>query len=211
MKAVKKYAYRPLSGDIDSDLIDPRTYFYMRKYTYSKISNDTTAAFVTTWVQNLSEDRIEFYKNYSMPFNTNNVDLTVSTNVMYGITSAIVANMSDPDSWFDADLQTVYENTTDLIAWMICHNFSSRPDLVLPYYPSVYNFYWFTSRTLNLLSSSSPSLFSHYPVLARVEQLLSDALRLYATDTLLESATTEEGVAYWDDFLGDNDTDILGG
>ena len=207
MKALVQYAYRPLSEDVDSSLIDPRTYFFMKDYLYSRVANTSTAAFVSTWAQNLTQDREDFYKGYRMPFNTNNVDLTVSTNVIYGITAAVLANLSDPDSWFDADLQTVYENTTDLIGWMIQHNFSSRPDLALTYYPSVYNFYWFTSRTVNLLSSTSTL---PYPVLARVRDKLTSALREGATDALLEQVTVEGGVAYWDDFLGDNDTDIFG-
>ena len=207
MTALKKYAYKPLSRELDSGLIDPRTYFFMREYLYSEVVNASVAAYTTTWAQSVSEDRKDFYKLYSMPFNVNNVDLTVSTNVIYGITSAVLANMSDPSSWFDSELQIIYENTTSLISWMIERNFSSRPDLALTYYPSVFNFYWYTARTLNLLASA-PSL--PYPVLERAHYKLISALRGAATPTLLEQATVEGDTAFWDDFLGDNDTDILG-
>lgn len=188
-------------------MIDPRTFFYMREYIYTQVVNASVAAYVSTWAQNLTGDKVEFYKSYAMPFNANNVDLTVCTNAIYGITAAVLSNMSDPTSWFDAELQILYENTTSLISWMIERNFSSRPDLALTYYPSVYNFYWFTARTLNLLSST-PSL--PYPVMDRVRGKLTFALRGAATLTILEQATYEGGTAFWDDFLGDDDKDILG-
>jgi len=83
-EALKLYVYRPLSGNIDSDLIDPRTFYYLREYLYSVQDNDQPAAFVVTWVQNMTEDRVNFKKNYRMPFNVNNIDLTVAANTIYG-------------------------------------------------------------------------------------------------------------------------------
>lgn len=43
--------------------------------------------------------------------------------------------------------QQVYYNTSNLIAYMIETNFSSRHDLALLYYPSAVEFYWFVART----------------------------------------------------------------
>jgi len=40
-EALKLYVYRPLSGNIDSDLIDPRTFYYLREYLYSVQDNDS--------------------------------------------------------------------------------------------------------------------------------------------------------------------------
>ena len=207
MKALKKYAYRPLSDNVDTSLIDPRTFLYMRDYLYLIQEKNMSAAFVPTWVQNLTEDRINFPKLYRMPFNVNNVDLTVSTNVVYGITAAVLANLSMPMQWFDSDLQMIYENTTDFIAWAIEGNFSARPDLALTYYPSVFNFYWFTARTLNLLASADHLPF---PVMERVLLRLIDAVRNHTTDVLLKMATLEGDLAYFDDFLGDADKDLFG-
>ena len=207
VEAIKKYAYRPRSGNIDTDLIDPRTFFYMREYLFSMEENNQPGAFVVTWIQNLSEDRVDFNKSYVMPFNVNNVDLTVSANVIYGMTAAVLANMSNPSHWFDTEAQMIYENTTDLIAWSIERNFSSRPDLALAYYPSVFNFYWFTARTLNLLASVDSLPF---PVLKRAKARLAGALRNTTTQVLLKSAKFEDNMVYFDDFLGDADTDIFG-
>ena len=206
-EALKLYAYRPLSGNIDSDLIDPRTFYYLREYLYSVQDNNQPAAFVVTWVQNMTEDRVNFKKNYRMPFNVNNIDLTVAANTIYGISAAVLSNLINNSQWFDPELQMIYENTTDLIAWCIEKNFSGRPDLALTYYPSVFNFYWFTARTLNLLTSASSLPF---PVMERVKMRLSDCLCGHATTSLLNMVTLDGELAYFDDFLGDADTNILG-
>lgn len=210
LQALKLYAYRPLSSNNDSNTIDPRTYFYMRDYLYRLKEENRPAAFVPTWVHNISSsihNTLIHHVNYKMPFYLNNVDLTVSTNVVYGIVSAALAGLGDVSQWFDADLQMVVLNTTDVIAWAIEGNFSSRPDLALTYYPSVYNFYWFTSRTLNLLSSRDSLPF---PVLGGVRDRLAAAMRGSATNRILKAATWEGDHAYFDDFLGDGDTDLFG-
>ena len=206
-EALKLYAYRPLSGNIDSDLIDPRSFYYLREYLYPVHENNQPAAFVATWVQNITEDFVNFKKNYRMPFNVNNIDLTVGANTVYGISAAALSNLTNDSQWFDPELQMIYENTTDLIAWCIERNLSGRPDLALTYYPAVFNFYWFTARTLNLLTSASSLPF---PVMERVKLRLSDALRGPATTSILNRVTLDGELAYFDDFLGDADTDIFG-
>ena len=172
-----------------------------------------TGAFVVTWMLNLSEDR-KTHDNYGMPFNTNNIDLTVSSNVIYGLTSAILAGLGDPGEWFDTEVQMIYENTTDLIAWEIERNFSSHPDIALTYYPSVLNFYWFTARTLNLIQGhmTRHNGVLPFPVLGRVKERLNVALRNVVTPTVLKMATVDEQGAsiYFDEFLGGSDRNILG-
>ena len=66
-----------------------------------------------------------------MPFNVNNVDVTVSANAIYGMTAASTDNINDFGSLFfqSKDLQEIYLNTTKFIAWTINSNFSGRPDL----------------------------------------------------------------------------------
>ena len=206
--ALKKYAYRPLSQNSNENCIDPRSYFYLRDFIHDNLqSGKNQLSLATTWIQSISEDRVMFYKGYRMPFNVNNVDLTVCTNVIYGLTSAVLSNLQDPDSWFDDDVQMIYDNTTLLIAYEISNNFSSRPDLALTYYPSIYNFYWFTARTLSLLNSQD-SL--PYPVLERAKERLNNALRNAATNDILKRAQTEKDEVYFDDFLGDADKNIIG-
>jgi len=206
-KAIKKYAYRPFAMGEES-VIDPRTYFYIRKYLNSIQNPQYPAAYVTTWTHFFTDDN----EYAAMPFHVNNVDLVVGANVIYGITSCLLAQLETADNWFDEDLQVIYENTTELITWMIERNFSGRPDLALTYYPSIFNFYWFLSRTYNLLLYYYKSYLSlPYPVLHRVMVLLSSTLRETVTRDLLERATTDrEGLVYYQDFLGKEDRNSLG-
>ena len=216
LKALKMFAYRPFSNDTNSNLIDSRTFFYLRDYLYEiQQENRLPAVFATTWAQNLEGDRAAYY-DVMMPFNANNVDLTVSTNVIYGLTASVLmengSNGTAASAWFDSEVQTIYENTTDLLTWCLERNFSGRPDLALTYYPSVFNFYWFTARTLNILQSHF-NAHGHLPysVMDKVMSRLSDALRGNATYTLLKKAITDEdGLVYFEDFLGMDDKDIFG-
>ena len=194
-------------------MVDPRTFFYIREYLYEMEATNKTGAFVVTWALNLSEDR-KTHENYAMPFNTNNIDLTVSSNVIYGLTAAVLAGLGDPREWFDTEVQMIYENTTDLMAWEIERNFSGRPDIALTYYPSVFNFYWFTARTLNLIQGhmARHSGVLPFPVIGRVKERLLTALRNVVTPSILKMATPDErnATVYFDEFLGGNDRNMLG-
>lgn len=216
LKALKKFAYRPFSNDTNSNLIDARSFFYLRDYLYEiQQQNRQTAIFATTWAQNLEGDKAAYY-DVMMPFNVNNIDLTVSANVIYGLTASGLmgngTNSTAASAWFDSEVQIIYENTTDLLAWFVERNFSGRPDLSLTYYPSVFNFYWFAARTLNILQSHFKVHGDlPYPVMNRVMSRLSDALRHNATHTLLKKAITDkDGLVYFEDFLGVADKDIFG-
>jgi hypothetical protein len=207
-ESIKKYAYRPFSNSLDSNLIDPRTYFYMRDFLYSVQEEGKNLSLITTWIMNFSEDKVLYTEGVDMPFHLNNVDLTVSANVLYGITAAILAKVNyPPESWFDDDLQGIYLNTSSLIAWEIANNFSSRPDLALTYYPSVYNFLWFVSRTVELLNSA-PTL--PFPALSDVKDLLTSTLRGPATKFIQDSAMHDEELIYFEEFLGNADETLTG-
>lgn len=208
IRALKKYAYRPFNGDLDSGTIDPRTYLFLHDYLNSLNTPGQQGAYVVTWVQNITEDKMYYDFNYKMPFNMNNVDVTVCSNVVYGITAAILADLSGPQEWFDPDVQMIYQNTSDLIAWAISTNFSGRPDLALVYYPSRFNFYWFTSRILNLLTSAPRPL--PFDAMDHALASLLDSLRNYATPAIVQSFTFEGDLAYVDDFLGDADHNVFG-
>ena len=218
-QTLKKYAYRPF-GDGETAVIDPRSYFYLRGFlqevSEKREGGGAKSGFVTTWAHSISEDYLTRF-SFEMPFHVNNVDLTVSANVLYGVTSALLTGMSGEDegeergAWFDQDLQMIYENTTDLLAWVVQRNFSNRPDVALTYYPSVYNFYWFTSRTLYALQTHKSSSPLPHPVLERVLGTLADLMRGNVTRDLLKRVQRDEdGLVYFQDFLGNADKDITG-
>ena len=214
-QALKKYAYRPFASG-ETAIIDTRTYFYLRGFLEAAQREGRTVALTSTWMHSISEDN-QTYPNVAMPFFLNNVDLTVGANVIYSITATLLTGLTGSAAqsqalWFDQDLQTIYENTTSLIAWMINSNFSGRPDFALTYYPSIYNFYWFTSRTLNLLQTYNGSKHSlPHPSLSRVMAVLTAALRGNATQDLLKRAKTDkDGLVYFEDFLGNADKNVEG-
>ena len=84
VKATVKYAYQPFSADINSDIIDPRTFFFARNFVQEARANNQKLSLITTWIQNIDEQRELFKKKVSMPFNLNNVDVTVAANSVYG-------------------------------------------------------------------------------------------------------------------------------
>lgn len=58
---------------------------------------------------------------------------------------------------FDADMATMYESTSRLLVWILDQGLlSSRPDLVLLYYPSRYSFFHFVARLHRQLQDGPP-------------------------------------------------------
>ncbi|CAH1265998.1 Hypp3286 [Branchiostoma lanceolatum] len=210
---LKTYAYRPLSKDNNANTIDPRTYYYMRPFIEKAVKEGDKVALVTTWIQNLAETREMSMagKGVVMPFYLNNVDVTVAANTLAGITEALLAGLVKP-TWFDQDLQRIYLNTTAMISWAVTSEaIFTRPDLVMTYYPSLYNFLWYSSRTLFLLQSNQDKIQDYPDCVKDVQQLLTMTFRDHVTPWLVNSAQTEIGSGrFFDDFLGDGDKDILG-
>ncbi len=177
-------------------------------------------ALVPTWLHNVTSSAQNLARgaHYAMPFSVNNVDASVAANTVYGLTAAVIVALhtnSGPSpalpDWFDADVQQIYTDTARLIAYAIEEQWVlTRTDIVLLYYPSVYDFYWFVARTVLALESedlNSPALAP----LQAVWKVLSGAMRGAGTAQLLDMAKSvsgEAGVEYtvWDDFLGNNDT-----
>eukprot|EP00058_Branchiostoma_floridae_P009045 XP_002594533.1 hypothetical protein BRAFLDRAFT_87756 [Branchiostoma floridae] len=106
----------------------------------------------------------------------------------------------------------IYLNTTAMIAWAVTsETIFTRPDLVMTYYPSLYNFLWYSSRTLFLLQSNQDKLQDYPDCVKDVQQLLTTTFRYHVTHRLMSSAQTDkEKESFFDDFLGDGDKDILG-
>ena len=96
-----QYAYRPSSEYLDQNIIDPRTYFWLRDF----IRDNPQAIIVTTWAQNITEVRKVAHQGIRMPFNLNNVDVTVGANVLYGITTAVIYDLLDFKEYFNQDMQ----------------------------------------------------------------------------------------------------------
>ncbi|CAF0992576.1 unnamed protein product [Didymodactylos carnosus] len=206
-----KYAYHPTSSQIDQNTIDPRTYFWLRDFLHDYIEKQKkNPILVTTWIQNITEVRTQAAKGVKMPFNLNNVDVTVSANVLYGITSAILNQVEDFPLYFNNDMQDLYESTGALIAWAIINNMKDRPDLAQVYYPSTYNFLWYASRTLFILERARREQQKYPVVFDTVYDLLADAYRNHVLIIFKNTVhIDDDSLYYFEDFLGTNDTNIF--
>ncbi|CAF1477726.1 unnamed protein product [Adineta steineri] len=198
-----QYAYRPFNQDSDKNTIDPRTYYWLRDF----IRDNPQAIIVTTWAQNLTEVKKIAHRGIRMPFNLNNVDVTVSANVLYGITSAIIYDLLDFKNYFTQDMETLYLSTGSLIAWSIKNSMKDRPDLAQVYYPSHYNFLWYGSRSLFLLELARHQNKSLPDVLNRVYTVLSDVYRNDVVKYFQQHVRLDK--SSYDDFLGINDTNLF--
>ncbi|KAK3105161.1 hypothetical protein FSP39_018512 [Pinctada imbricata] len=203
--ALRRYAYRPRSDNEAINTIDPRTYYYMHDFYQQRLQNTSQPAFVTTWAQDTKEAMIMNTKGVAMPFFVNNVDVTVASNTIYGISASILSGLVN-DTHFDADVQAIYEHSGDLITYEISHNFSSRRDLALTYYPSKFECYWFNSRTLVLLRRHSQKTTLKYKVMSDLLLKLDKAFTEFVTDDIISSANNDShGNIFFDDFLGNGD------
>jgi hypothetical protein len=211
-----KYAYKPFDSNLNSNIIDPRTYFFARSFIQDAYSKNQSISLITTWIQNVDEQRVLYKEGVSMPFNVNNVDVTVCANSIYGITSATLYDINGFQKEFlnSLDFQQLYLNTTKFITWAVETNYTSRPDLALVYYPSVYNFLWYTSRTLFLIENELDNVsdLKLKGIFQEAKDYLSTAFEGAATDFLLKNVNYDEASkgTYFDDFLGLNDTNIFG-
>ncbi|KAL3861277.1 hypothetical protein ACJMK2_007320 [Sinanodonta woodiana] len=206
--ALKRFAYRPLSNNYAVNLIDERTYVFLR-FFLEKLQNDNEdIALIPTWVQDLKEEEVWAQRGVHIPGNTNNVDVTVAANGVFGITSAILNGLLEPEILDDPEMQQIYLNTSSLIGFMISTNFSARRDLALLYYPSEFEFYWFVARTYAELRQFSKKGSLPHPVMKRVEDYLGESLKTNMTATILNAVISDGNtMIYFDDFLGDGDLD----
>ncbi|CAG5118557.1 unnamed protein product, partial [Candidula unifasciata] len=209
--ALKKYAYRPFSSDPTLNSIDPRTYFHIRGFLDIAQVNGQDVALVPTWIQNVDEERKEFYLGVAMPFGINNIDVTVSANTVYSITSGVLTGLLSPETLEDPVIEQIYHNTSMLIAYEIRNNFSGRPDLALTYYPSRMEFYWFFTRTVAVLETYRRNRTLPFEVMETVYKMFRDVAETHMTKNILDLAERDKaGRVYFDDFLGDGDVTFGG-
>lgn len=109
-------------------------------------------------------------------------------------------------SWFDKGMEKLYSDCVKLLEWVLrIDALNFRPDLVLAYYPPIYDFYWFVAR-LSFLLNNPPRVLP-LPVLVSASDTLQKSLETYATKQLLEKMKTCDNTGNcWDDFLGNNDS-----
>ncbi|KAL4426332.1 hypothetical protein ABPG74_011484 [Tetrahymena malaccensis] len=206
---VKKYAYRPLSQQFQSnfstnasDIIDPRTYFYLHQFIQQ--NSEFPITLFSTWLINQNDEKSNVVKQ---PFHTNNVDLTVNANSLFGLNSLLTTlSKEEAENLFsnDLDLKGLHRNVTNLLAYGIQSGIVlSRPDLALTYYPSEYDFYWFVARNVHLLRTAKQNNKLFFDELEYCLSTLEDSLLNIGIQQLIDqSQTDDQGNVFWEGFLG---------
>jgi hypothetical protein len=149
-------AYRPFFGDGNIDAIDPRTFYAAREFLW-RIREEGRAnpdyALLTTWVSTLEENRGGIGRFYKMPFNVNNLDLSVQANFIHAaLRSALDGSYPREVEGFESLLL----NTAEYLGWGITSGaILDRPDLVLLYYPQPSLTFFLVSRIVGLLRATT--------------------------------------------------------
>jgi hypothetical protein len=199
MEALKKYAYRPDSDDAGASVIDPRTYFWLHRW----IENDRIAepALITTWMQHVYEGPPSDDRRSKMPLNVNNVDPTVASNMLAGLTAALLESCPDDDTsaCLDDDTARMMRDTNRLISWAIADDIPSTVgDTALLYYPTRGSFFWSAARLLRVLEQASCSPHCLFNEMAAE---LGAALRGPGTENLLRDSNSDDGQTWWHGIL----------
>jgi hypothetical protein len=93
-------------------------------------------------------------------------------------------------------------DTVDLIEYVVETVSKSRLDLILVYYPSKYDFYWFVSRIVNLLKRNAGTKLQNpeYADFKIVYERLNKIMKTYGTQNILSTKkdyAKAEGAIMW--------------
>lgn len=194
----EKFAYslQYEKGKDYNTILDPRSYYIFHSF-FEKNQN---IKLPMTWLMNTKQD-IERYPAVAQPFNVNNIDLSVLCNFLFGVTSHTIHFNNFNLLNQHPILEQMLLNASEIIKFGLENEIElNRPDLSLVYYPSVYDFYWFISRTSYLLRNSN--IFSNI-ILQKVSNNLYTCLMNQVTNNIIKLAQQDGQQYYWDDFLGD--------
>ena len=201
MDKISLYAYRPFDKSGKHPWVtqlDPRSYFIIHRFLAQKKEQaekegkEPSLILPTTWIISYNETRPGVVV---IPINANNVDASVNANFLFGLLSQVKSR----SIILNSEQRQMMRDITDLLVYVIEDAILRRPDLILLYYPSIYDFYWFVARNLGLLERMA---ISHDPDLVYVHQKLSSAMRNIATDRIIKNAKNSTTGLYWFEFLG---------
>jgi hypothetical protein len=214
LRLLLKHIYEASSTNHDKNMIDPRSYYFMRNAPQLD-----TAQYVTTWIDSISDEeklvtnKAHTMPKVAMPFNVNNVDANVNANVLYALAklstqdgelSSALSNLTTQET---AQLKNLETSIADLLTWIGINNLAfDRPDVVTIYYPAKYNFIWFASKTDSYLRQKGSALPAHWQ---SIQSQLHAMLTNQGTATILKMAQHNDHLTFWDDFLGDADVNQL--
>lgn len=116
----------------------------MKKQQAEALNKTPSVILPTTWIMNYDQQIIDVVV---MPFYLNNVDASVNANFLFGL----LYQIKSKSIVLNDQLRQMIRDVSDLLVYAIDHGIDTRPDLILMYYPSKYDFYWFVARIIGLL------------------------------------------------------------
>ncbi len=204
-RSLASHLYRPGAGTLDASTIDPRSYFLLDRY-FAAVSPQNVTLF-PTWVQSISELTRGggFAKGVAMPFNVNNIDMSVVANVIGGIAKAAMAGVPQMKVYYeDGEILEAVRESSKFVAWVIDTDVLDEfGDIALLYYPPKLFALLSVARTVKLLNSRQAELTGIWPETLGV---LLPAVRGAGT-RLIERTAKWSGASecFWSDFLGTAD------
>lgn len=213
-ESIKQFTYKPFNNTEEYSL-DPRTYIWIHDFVHTmKNRTDIQTIIPTTWMWKWSWS-LESNGFVNMPFNTNNVDLNVVGNFLFGIINTLIYN-KDHEL-----LNKIAENkenvdliltTIELFIWSVENDIvGKRYDVTILYYPSIWDYYWLISRSSYLITSyldvnNYDQSYVHLRGL--VEKIIlgnsriRDQLKTNMMNYLNKKVVVDENQAYVFEFLG---------
>jgi hypothetical protein len=190
------FTYRPFSSDTSRNLIDPRTYHWMRSYLATV--DNPKVDFLTTWMQNVYEHPHLGNSVTYVPLNMNNVEPTVCANFLFGWHKFVLSVLGEDALFSDSTFWESYRQTADLLCWLVNNNLiETYVDIMFLYYPTVYQFYWSMARNLHLLENAARQAAISQVAVDQVRREWGEALRAAGTRQLLAMKEDTLGICYW--------------
>jgi hypothetical protein len=123
-----------------------------------------------------------------MPFDVNNVDASVNANFLFGLILQMQGGYQ-PKPY----LRTMARDIADFLVYAIEDAVDRRPDLILMYYPSIYDFYWFVGRLVGVLERMK----MNDQDLLYIKEKLSVAMRTKGSNKIVEEKIESKEGCYW--------------
>ena len=219
MQKCVRYAYKPFNQPNDSTCteIDPRTYFFLHEFLDKKASKGELSL-LTTWLT-MRQETVEKAPFVHMPFNVNNVDVSVCANFINALAYYAVTFPGEMELLLQEvdGLKELIVDTEEYLEWAIGKNkILERPDIGALYYPSAMNSFWFVARTLSLLSGNQnrARLTGEAKVIfTDIHNKLEKVMMDVGVPSILGQAQKMSGhtdslLLCWDDFLGQHDKNV---
>lgn len=119
-----------------------------------------------------------------MPFNVNNVDLSVVANTIFGFTQFLIVQRGDVSVMHTDAFKKMYVDNVDLLVWSLKNRIVEVYQTnALLYYPPKFAFYWFVARILSVMKNANLRSLPKY--VRDVRDKLELAMKYYGTVELI--------------------------